>query len=323
MKFNELQEKIFDIHTSQEFDSVALAVFKFQYESNLVYQHYCNLLKKTPESVQQIKDIPFLPISFFKTQLVHTGGTQFESIFTSSGTTGTETSRHFVAQNSLYEKSFFTAFEQFYPDWKSSAIIGLLPSYLERKGSSLIYMVDQLIKTGGHPESKFQLKADDEFIDFLQNDPTPKIMFGVTFALLELADKNIQLNNTTVIETGGMKGRGKELTREELHQVLSDKLQPNGLHSEYGMTELLSQAYMQNKSFESPAWMKILIRETTDPFNLSEEGRGAINVIDLANINSCSFIATDDLGKLNPNGTFEVLGRLDHAQIRGCNLLVL
>ncbi len=184
-------------------------------------------------------------------------------------------------------------------------------------------MVDHLIKLSSDKESKFQLDLTNDFVDFLENDPRPKIMFSVTFALLDLAEKGIKLNNTTIIETGGMKGKRKEITREELHQILNDSLSPNGIHSEYGMTELLSQGYLQNNSFSAPKWMKTLVRPTTDPLQSLNQGKGALNIIDLANIHSCSFIATDDLGTVNSDGTFTVSGRIDHSQIRGCNLLIV
>lgn len=323
VNFNELQEKIFEIHSEDEFKQVAIDVFQYQYHRISVYKTYCDHLNKNPGNVKDISEIPFLPISFFKTQTVANSTDNIDQVFTSSGTTGSETSKHFVESIELYERSFLKAFDAAYPNWKNSTIIGLLPSYLERTGSSLIYMVDRLIQLSNSEKSKFQLHADTEFINYLENDDDPKILFGVTFALLDLADQGIQPKNTTIIETGGMKGRGKELTRDELHLVLQSKLKPKAIHSEYGMTELLSQAYLKDKTFSCPPWMKVLIREASDPFHIQTQGRGALNVIDLANLQSCSFIATDDLGKLNSSGEFEVLGRIDHSQIRGCNLLVL
>lgn len=323
MNFNELQSKIFEIQSEDEFNEMALATFRYQYERIAVYKKYCDLLGKTPESVSEIQEIPFLPISFFKTQLVAKSTDNIEQIFTSSGTTGSETSKHYVESLDLYERSFLNAFDSAYPNWKDATIIGLLPSYLERQGSSLIYMVDRLIELSNSNKSTFKLSFDQDFINYLENDNEPKIMFGVTFALLEIADKGINLKNTIIIETGGMKGRGKELTRDELHAVLQEKLTPKAIHSEYGMTELLSQAYLEKNTFKCPNWMKVLIREPSDPFHIKKNGRGAINVIDLANLQSCSFIATDDLGKGYENDEFEVLGRIDHSQIRGCNLLVL
>lgn len=323
MNLNEIQEKIFDIKSEQEFVDLCLAVFKHQYQSVPVYKTYCDLLKKTPIEVQSIFEIPFLPISFFKTHEIRNPLASIDTVYTSSGTTGSEVSKHFVEQLTVYKKSFTLGFEKAYPNWTNYAIIGLLPSYLERKGSSLVYMVDDLIQNSHRKTSGFHLDLSEEFIQYITTNPEPKILFGVTFALLQMADKGIQPLNTIIIETGGMKGRGAELTREQLHQVINEKLQPKAIHSEYGMTELLSQAYLKEKTFSCPPWMKVLIREASDPFNILKTGRGAVNIIDLANIHSCSFIATDDLGRLYQDGTFEILGRMDHSQIRGCNLLVI
>lgn len=322
MNFNEIQKEIFEIKSEADFESIALRIFDYQYNHISVYKSYCDLLNKTPKSVSKITEIPYLPIQFFKSHEIIKNGSATEQVFTSSGTTGALTSKHLVSDINLYINSFTKGFDIAYPNWKECTIIGLLPSYLERTGSSLIFMVDYLIKNSNATASKFQLEITDDFIDFLENDPSPKIMFGVTFALLNLAEKDVKPRNTIIIETGGMKGRGKELTRSELHEVLHDKLSPKGVHSEYGMTELLSQAYLKDSTFSCPPWMKIYLREAADPFAINTEGKGVINVIDLANINSCSFIATDDLGKLNKDGSFEVLGRLDYAQIRGCNLLI-
>ncbi len=322
MNFNEIQKQLFEIKSEKDFNQVALAVFEYQYNQIDVYKSYCDLITRTPKTVVSIEDIPFLPIQFFKTFQVYNNSNTVDEIFSSSGTTGTQTSKHFVTDIKLYEESFIKGFDFAYEDWKDCAIIGLLPSYLERKGSSLIYMVDYLIKNSNKTTSKFQLDITPEFTNYLEQSEEPKIMFGVTFALLDLAEKGIKPKNTTIIETGGMKGRGKELTRTELHELLQKKLAPKAIHSEYGMTELLSQAYLKDKTFECPPWMKVSLRDATDPFSHYSLGKGVINVIDLANLNSCSFIATDDLGKLNSDGSFEVLGRLDYAQIRGCNLLL-
>ena len=323
MNLNELEHKIFEIKTQTEFKQIALQVFNHQYQHNEIYNKFCNFLGKIPESVKEIQDIPFIPISFFKSQTVKTGSFIEQKIFTSSGTSGTETSKHHVKSLKLYETTFLKAFDAYYPDWKSNAIIGLLPSYLEREGSSLIYMVDYLINHSNNENSKFELELTSEFINYLETSPEPKILFGVTFALIEMANKKIKPRNTIIIETGGMKGRGKELTRDELHELIHTNIQPKAIHSEYGMTELMSQGYLQNTNFECPNWMKFLVRETTDPLNVVLSGKGALNIIDLANLYSCSFIATDDLGKVHTNGSFEVLGRIDHTQMRGCNLLVL
>ena len=316
-----LEQSIFQITNKHYFNALALAIFKHQFEQNKTYQEYCKLLKKNPENVNSILEIPFLPIQFFKSHSIICGDKKSEIVFSSSGTTGIETSKHLVSDLSIYKQSFLTAFDHFYPNWKNSAIIGLLPSYLERKGSSLIYMVNELILKSSHTKSGFHLTLDQEMLDFMQNNDSPKILIGVTFALLDLADQKISLKNTTVIETGGMKGKRKEIIREELHEILKKGLNQNTIHSEYGMTELLSQAYYQGKNFICPTWMKVLIRETTDPLSTFLTGKGALNVIDLANIHSCSFIATDDLGEVFSDGEFSVLGRLDHSQIRGCNLM--
>ena len=321
MNLNELEHKIFEIKTQTEFKQIALQVFNHQYQHNEIYNKFCNLLEKRPKSVKEIQDIPFIPISFFKSQTIKTGSFTEQKTFTSSGTSGTETSKHHVKSLKLYEKSFLKAFDVYYPDWKSSVIIGLLPSYLEREGSSLIYMVDNLINHSDNKNSKFELELTSEFINYLETSPEPKILFGVTFALIEMANKEVKPRNTIIIETGGMKGRGKELTRDELHELIQTNIQPKAIHSEYGMTELMSQSYLQNKNFECPNWIQFLVRETTDPLNIMLSGKGALNVIDLANLYSCSFIATDDLGKLDEDGNFEILGRLDNSDQRGCNLL--
>ena len=322
MNLNEFQDKIFDISNEELFEIQSLKVFNLQYQNNLIYKQYCDLINVNTKQVNKITEIPFLPIQFFKSQVIKTTRFHEEAIFTSSGTTLGSTSKHFIKNLKVYEKSFLKAFDLFYPNWEQSIIIGLLPSYLERSGSSLIYMVNYLIKNSNSKDSTFQLELNNEFIHFLQNDPNPKIMFGVTFALLEMADKGVRPLNTTIIETGGMKGRGKELTREELHAKVNSKIQPDNLHSEYGMTELLSQAYLKNDYFISPSWMKCLIRDTTDPLSTKKTGKGVLNIIDLANIHSCSFIATEDLGEVSQKG-FKVSGRLDHSQIRGCNLLMI
>lgn len=322
MKFNEIQKELFEIKSDEDFTRIAFLVFKYQYKRIPIYKSYCDLLKRTPEKITDIEQIPFLPIQFFKSHRIINESDQVDQVFSSSGTTGLATSKHFISDINLYIKSFLKGFDLAYPNWKKTTIIGLLPSYLEREGSSLIYMVDYLIKNTHNTESKFQLEITDDFVNFLENSDTPKIIFGVTFALLKMAEKGIKPKNTIIIETGGMKGRGKELTRSDLHHVLQQKLTPRAIHSEYGMTELLSQAYLKDSVFECPSWMKVLLREAADPFAITQSGKGVINVIDLANINSCSFIATDDLGKLNIDGSFEVLGRLDYTQIRGCNLLI-
>ncbi len=281
------------------------------------------------QQVKSLQQIPFLPIQFFKSHEVLSSQEKIQETFTSSGTTGMATSRHLVTDISLYEESYRKGFSQFYGNVENYAVLALLPSYLEREGSSLIYMVDDLIRLSNHPESGFYLSNYDDLIQkLLQLDEAGEniILIGVTYALLDLIEKqNFQLKNTIIMETGGMKGKRKEMIREELHELLCNGFGVDAIHSEYGMTELLSQAYsLGNGIFECPNWMQVLIRDTEDALSYIENGKtGGINVIDLANINSCSFIATQDLGKKQPNNSFEVLGRFDNSDIRGCNLMVL
>jgi len=304
-------------------------VFRFQYENNAVYRRFCELLKVEKGSVKALKEIPFLPIQFFKSHEVLSDKNPVQEIFTSSGTTGMITSRHLVTDVTLYEESYRKAFSEFYGNIEDYAVLALLPSYLERQGSSLIYMVEDLIRLSNNPNSGFYLHNHDELITKLielEEQEQNVILIGVTYALLDLIEKRkFNFNNTIIMETGGMKGKRKEMIREELHQQLCEGFGVSAIHSEYGMTELLSQAYsLENGIFECPAWMNILIRDTEDALTYVENGKtGGINVIDLANINSCSFIATQDLGKKYPNNSFEVLGRFDNSDIRGCNLMVL
>ena len=315
--------------TPKNFAKQALKVFRYQYENVAVYREFCDYLGKNTANVSRIQDIPFMPISFFKDQTVIAQGYEPEVVFSSSGTTGSVTSRHAVADISLYEASFSQAFSRFYGNPESYVILGLLPSYLERGGSSLVYMVDHLIKASGHPDSGFYLNNLDELVDKLEElDQSGQnvLLIGVTYALLDLIErKQFNLSNTFVMETGGMKGRRREMIRAELHEQLCDGFGVSSIHSEYGMTELLSQAYSRGEGiFECPPWMDIIIRDPEDPLTLIEAGKsGGINVIDLANIHSCSFIATQDLGRKYADGSFEVLGRFDHSDIRGCNLMVL
>ena len=320
---------IFTSSNQKQFDKMALKVFRFQYENNLVYREFCDFLKTDVQKVKTIQQIPFLPIQFFKSHEVVSNFNPIQTTFTSSGTTGMVTSKHLVTDVSIYEESYRKGFSQFYGNIEDYAILALLPSYLEREGSSLIHMVDDLIQLSNHPESGFYLHNYDELIaKLLQLDQTEQnvILIGVTYALLDLVEKHsFQLENTIIMETGGMKGKRKEMIREELHQQLCNGFGVNTIHSEYGMTELLSQAYSLGEGiFECPSWMQILVRDTEDALSYVREGKtGGINVIDLANINSCSFIATQDLGKKYANGSFEVLGRFDHSDIRGCNLMVV
>jgi phenylacetate-coenzyme A ligase PaaK-like adenylate-forming protein len=324
-----MQDEIFNIQSEQDFQNLALRIFNYQFENNSVYRSFCDLLYKHPSDVKSIEEIPFLPIQFFKSHQVISSTESPKITFSSSGTTGSITSKHIVTDLELYERSFRKAFELFYGDISSYTVLALLPSYLEREGSSLIYMVNDLIQKSNNPESGFYLNnlADlSEKLTALDASGQKVLLIGVSFALLNLVEsEKFNLQNTVIMETGGMKGRRKEVTRKELHQTLTEGFAVDVIHSEYGMTELLSQGYSKgNGIFETPPWMKILIRDTEDPFTiLGCDKTGGLNVIDLANINSCSFIATQDLGKVYPDHSFEVLGRFDHSDIRGCNLMVL
>jgi len=317
------------IGSQKEFEKITLKVFRHQYEHNQVYQDFCSLLKKDKTNVKSLEEIPFLPIQFFKSHTVLSSSKPIQETFTSSGTSGMVSSKHLVTDLSLYEQSFRKAFSQFYGNSEDYVILALLPSYLEREGSSLIYMVNDLIESSNHPESGFYLHNYDEFVQQLikiDSSGQNVLLIGVTYALLDVVEKQtFQLKNTIIMETGGMKGKRKEIIREELHEILGNGFGVSAIHSEYGMTELLSQAYsLGNGIFECPPWMQILIRDTEDALTYVDFGKtGGINVIDLANINSCSFIATQDLGKKNPNHSFEVLGRFDSSDIRGCNLMVI
>lgn len=324
--------KIFSTN-EQGFEALSLEVFRYQYRVNPVYKNYVDALAVNSANIQQIEQIPFLPIRFFKSHTVMSGDFEPEAVFESSGTTTTLNSRHYVNDASLYKESFTRAFELFYGAAKELCIIGLLPSYLEKNSSSLVYMVNELITQSNHPLSGFYLNEHEKLVAVLQqleSRKQPTLLIGVTFALLDLAEKfTMPLQYTAVMETGGMKGRRKEMIRAEVHDVLKQAFHVPVIHSEYGMTELLSQAYSKgNGIFNSPPWMKVLVRDEEDPLYVrSSPGNrhitGAINVIDLANIHSCSFIATDDAGRLYPDRSFEVLGRLDNSDLRGCSLLTL
>ncbi|MDX1543773.1 MAG: acyl transferase [Christiangramia sp.] len=323
-----LQERIFQITNEKEFEVLCMEVFRYQFNNNSVYKQFCQLIHRSPERVNSYIDIPFLPIEFFKSRKVISGDKPSQITFTSSGTTGNSTSKHYVTDLRLYEKSFLTAFKSFYGNPSEYIFLALLPSYLERKGSSLIYMVDSLIKSSNNPESGFYLNNLEELASKLtevDKKGSKVFLIGVSFALLDLMEQyDFELENTIIMETGGMKGRRKEMIREELHAHLKKGFGVKSIHSEYGMTELLSQAYSKgNGIFECPPWMRILIRDPEDALSYQEDGKtGGINLIDLANINSCSFIATQDLGK-RKNNNLEILGRFDNSDIRGCNLLLL
>src|SRR5690606_8019513 len=323
-----LINKIFNIASNEEFSAIALKIFQIQYDQNKLYQNFCNLLKVQPHQVNSIEKIPFLPIEFFKTQKVVTGNFIPEQVFLSSGTTGQNQSKHYVKELSVYEDSFYKGFQHFYGNIHDYCILALLPSYMEREGSSLIYMMENLIERSEHPLSGFYLDEYDQLIQHLKTLKEQKqktLLIGVSFALLDLAEKfQVDLSHVIIMETGGMKGRRKELTREELHRAYKHSFNAGKIHSEYGMTELLSQAYSKGDGvYQTPSWMKILIRDVNDPLLLLPEGKtGGVNIIDLANIYSCAFIATQDLGKKNNENSFEILGRFDNSDLRGCNLLI-
>jgi phenylacetate-coenzyme A ligase PaaK-like adenylate-forming protein len=313
-----------------EMEDLAMEIYRFQYAHNPVYREYADAIGKTPATVHTIYDVPFLPIRFFKTHPVQTTTFDPQIIFESSGTTGESTSRHFIRDTILYKEIFGDIFRKFFGEPSNWCIIGLLPSYLERNNSSLVFMVDELIRQSGNPDSGFYLNEYErlnEVISSLEQRGQPTLLIGVTFALLDFAatykHNSKPLKHISFIETGGMKGRRQEMVREEVHAILKEAFQVPYIRSEYGMTELLSQAWsFGNGIFKTPPWMKIIVRDEEDPFHLLQEGTGAINIIDLGNIYSCSFIATDDIGRLHSDGQFEVLGRLDNSDLRGCSLLV-
>ena len=319
----------FNIQTQAEFYTLALQVFRYQFKNNPVYRSFCDLLYKHPSDINSINDIPFLPIEFFKTHQILSSKDKVAEIFTSSGTTGSKTSKHLVTDLNIYEESFRKGFNHFYGDIDDYVILALLPSYLERDGSSLIYMANDMITNSNHTESGFYLNNLEALKDVLltlesQNKKT--LLVGVSFALLDFIETHqLHLKNTIIMETGGMKGRRKEIIREELHQHLKKGFGVDYIHSEYGMTELLSQAYSKgNSRFKTPPWMQVLTRDTEDALTIQNHGKtGGINVIDLANINSCAFIATQDLGRVYADNTFEILGRFDNSDIRGCSLMTV
>ncbi len=314
---------------SANFEETALRIFKRQYERNIIYRQYCELLKVNPEKVTSIYQIPFLPISFFKSFKVISGNEQPQIIFKSSGTANTGLrSTHYVTDLQLYKDSFLNCFELFYGSKNNPPILALLPNYQEQGDSSLVYMVDQLIAQQRSSYSNFYHESGSDLYKVLielENKKLPAILIGVTYSLLNFAEKYpLKLSSTIVMETGGMKGRRKELTRSQVHEQLMNAFQCDTIHSEYGMTELLSQAYSTAKGiFRSPPWMQFFTRDIYEPLSVLPVGeRGAINVIDLANINSCCFIATDDIGCCYADKSFEIFGRLDNSDIRGCNLLM-
>jgi phenylacetate-coenzyme A ligase PaaK-like adenylate-forming protein len=324
----DFQERIFNIKNQSEFLGIALEVFNYQYNNNSVYRNFILSLGKHASKIKTLSEIPFLPVEFFRNHKILTGDLPVEMIFESSGTTGVSTGKHFVNDLNLYEESFLRAFNLFYGMPDEFLIVALLPSYAERENSSLVYMADNLIRRSRNADSGFCKSNIGELILTIKKarENCKVLLLGVSFALLDLAEKySPDLSGVIVMETGGMKGRRKELTRSELHSELKGKLNLLSVHSEYGMTELLSQAYSKEDGiFYCPPWMKVVIRDPQDPLTVYQEpGKtGGINIIDLANINSCAFIATGDLGKLHDDSGFEVLGRFDNSDIRGCNLMV-
>ena len=322
-----LKERIFTLESKEDFEECCLQVFKWQYERNAVYKQWCELLKRNPQNTTNIEQIPFLPISFFRTHKVVSFAEEPKGFFMSSGTNSTSRSKHWIRDYSTYERSFSLCFEQFFGKTEQLCFLAILPNYQEQSNSSLIYMIDHLIKTSQQKDSGFYPYAIDQVASLLHKNEEaqiPTILFGVSYALLDLAEKHrFNLKHTTVFETGGMKGRRKEMSKQELHSVLCNAFGTDSIASEYGMCELFSQAYaLSDGRFHCPNWMKVLIKETNDPFSNCKQGKsGIINIIDLANIDSCSFIATEDLGRINTDGSFEVLGRADNSVIKGCNLM--
>jgi len=323
------KNSIFNIQSETDFKATALEVFKFQFEHNAVYRSFCDLLYKHPSDVTSLEQIPFLPIEFFKTHTIISTNKPTKATFKSSGTTGSIVSKHHVVDLDVYKQSFRTGFESFYGTIENYTVLALLPSYLEREGSSLVYMANDMILQSKQPESGFylhDLEALKNTLTSLEAKGQKTLLIGVSYALLDLIEAySFELKHTIVMETGGMKGQRKELVKSELHALLKQGFGVDTIHSEYGMTELLSQAYSKGGGvFKTPPWMKVLTRDPEDALSIQPIGKsGGINIIDLANINSCAFIATQDLGKIRSDGTFEILGRFDQSDIRGCNLMVL
>lgn len=308
---------------SDNFEDKALSVFEYQYAENLLYRQYCDQLKRTPKNVQHLEEVPFLPISFFKTHEVKTGNWEAEKVFMSSGTTGMQRSRHCVRDLDFYHRIARHIFEDRYGQLSSWEIMALLPSYLEQGDSSLISMVDHFMKNA-MPQSSYHLSDLDSLTQSIESNDHQKLLIGVSYALLDLAESHqLHTEKLVVMETGGMKGRRKEMIRNELHEQIRKGINVTEVHSEYGMTELTSQAYGSGGQFQFPKWAMAMIRDTNDPMSyVTGEKAGGINIIDLANISTCAFIATQDLGRKYPDGTFEVLGRFDNSDIRGCNLMI-
>ncbi len=323
-----LVEKVFSIRSEPDFENACMGIFQYQAQNNSVYSKYLSLLKVNPVVVNSIQLIPFLPVEFFKTEKVLTGFEEAEIIFSSSTTGSAVPGKHYVPDISLYEKSFRQGFNLCYDSPDRYCILALLPSYLEREGSSLIYMMDALIKSSGHNQSGFYLDNHEELavtLTSLKNSGQPTILVGVTFGLLDFIEKfKINFPDLIVMETGGMKGRREEIVREDVHMRLKNAFGIDHVHSEYGMTELLSQAYSSGQGiFTCPPWMRVIIRDPNDPFSLYGANQsGGINIIDLANLDSCAFIETQDLGRTANDGSIQVLGRFDNSDVRGCNLML-
>jgi phenylacetate-coenzyme A ligase PaaK-like adenylate-forming protein len=319
--------RIFSLSSEHQFEEAALELFRYQAAENQVYRTYLQLLDVRPGKVRRLSAIPFMPVSFFRTHRVVTGEAGTRIIFKSSGTGNYVPSCHHVHDPALYHSSLFRCFELFYGPPRDFCILALLPSYLERGDSSLVYMAGKLIEESAHPDSGFYLDNMADLaarLNSLEGQDGKVLLLGVSFALLDLAESHdLSLKKTIIMETGGMKGRRKEITREELHLILKARTGAGQIHSEYGMTELLSQAYARSEGrFSSPPWMKVMIRDSYDPFSYMPSGRsGGINITDLANLDSCAFVETSDLGRLHADGTFEVIGRFDNSEVRGCNLL--
>lgn len=320
------QINLWNIKSEKDFEKLALAIFNFQYENNKVYKKFCDLIKPKPYEINRISEIPFMPISFFKDFKITTSSNKIEKVFTSSGTSGSTTSKHHIADLQLYHTQLLESFKIFYGKFSNYEVLPLLPAYAEREDSSLIEMVDFWMENTNQKNKDYYLYNHAELmkrLEKLEKAKTKTILIGVSFALLDFVEKfQPKLEHTIVIETGGMKGRKKEITRDELHKILKNAFKIDNIQSEYGMTELLSQAYAQEKGvFKTPPWMKVMIRDPEDPLTYHKKGKtGGINIIDLTNLYSCSFIATDDLGRISENG-FEIIGRFDQSDIRGCNLM--
>ncbi len=325
----ELKQAIFTIKGDDDFNSICLEIFRYQFETNPVYKEFAQLLRVNPSAIKNYSEIPFLPVGFFRDHEIKSGeGSSFDKIFTSSGTTGSIPSKHIIKDLGLYKESFTRGFRLFFGDQGSFRFLSLLPGYLERQGSSLVYMMDCLIRESVHNGSGFFLDDKKALHETLKNTMpgVTTILFGASYALLDFAEEFHSVpEGVIVMETGGMKGRRKEMVREELHEILCRSFNVDKIHSEYGMTELLSQAYSHGHGiFRTPPWMKVLIRDTNDPLSFLPAGQtGGVNIIDLANLYSCAFIATQDLGRMHNDGSFEILGRFDDSDVRGCNLLVV